>query len=115
MKQAKSIALIGLAASLILFAHYAGADEGKSVVARAGNQGLVTLGQTRNYGEVRIGSPGSRRVVPGQIPRVEPHLEVAGGTTASGGGIVDECRQESQTGNLITRFLIGQLPGVRCN
>ncbi len=114
MKQAKAIALIGLAASLILFAHYSGADEGISEVARAGNQGLVTLGQTTVYSEVRVGSPGSRRVAPGQIPRVQPHLEAAGGTTASGGGVVDECREESQTGNLIAR-LIGQLLRVRCN
>ena len=114
MKQAKSIALIGLAASLILFAHYAGADEDRSGVARAGNQGLVTQGQGTSYVAVSIGSPGSRRVAPGQIPRVQPHLEAAGGTTASGGGVVDECREESQTGNLIAR-LIGQLPRVRCN
>lgn len=114
MKQSKAIALIGLAASLILFAHYAGADEGRNGVARAGNQGWVTQGQQTQYREGRIGGPDSRRAVPGQIPRVQPHLEVAGSPTTQGGGEVDECRLESQAGNLIIR-LLGQLPRVICD
>ena len=114
MKQVKSIALIGLATSLILFAHYAGADEGRAGVARAGNEGLVTQGSTTQYGEVLIGNRVTRRVAPGQIPQVQPHLETAGSTSVQGGGESDECGLQVQTGNLIAR-LIGELPRVRCN
>ena len=116
MKQAKAIALIGLAASMILFAHYADADEGRNDAVRAGNQGLVTLGPVTQQGQVYIGNPpATGRVAPGQIPRVQPHLVTHGRTTLGGVGELDECGLRAQVSNLVTRFLIGQLPRQSCN
>ncbi len=115
MKQAKAIALIGLAVSLILFAHYAGADAGRNDAVRAGNPGLVTLGPATQYGQVTTGGAPTRRVAPGQIPRVQAHLETHGGAALQGIGEPDECGLRAQAGNPITRFLMGQLPHVLCN
>jgi len=114
MKQAKAIALIGLAASLILFAHYAGADEDRNDAVRAGNQGLVTQGPVTQQGQATIGNSGTRRVAPGQIPRFRPHLETDGGATLQGAEDSDECGRQAQAGNFIAR-LTGQLPRESCN
>ena len=110
MKQAKSIALIGLAAGLILFAHYAGADDG---VTRAGNDGVVAQGQGTAAADVRIGNPVRGRAAPGQIPRVEPHLNADRANTPQTGEGTDDCR--TQGSNVVIRFLIDQLPRRICN
>jgi len=115
MKQAKAIALIGLAASMILFAHYADADEGRNDVVRAGNQGLVTQGPvTQQQGQFIVGNPTTRRAAPGQIPRFQPHLETDGGETNQGIGESGECSRQTQAGNFVAR-LIAQLPRESCN
>ena len=115
MKQAKAIALIGLAASMILFAHYADADEGRNDAVRAGNQGLVIQGPATQQGQVNIGNPpATRRVAPGQIPRVQPHLVTQVGVTPGGAGEL-ECGLRILAGNLVNWFLIAQLPRASCN
>ena len=84
MKQAKAIALIGLAASMILFAHYADADESRNDAVRAGNQGLVIQGPVTQQSQVNIGNVPTRGVAPGQIPQVQPHLVTNSGATLGG-------------------------------
>ena len=115
MKQAKAIALIGLAASMILFAHYADADDGRNDAVRAGNQGLVIQGPATQQGQVTIGTRPTHGVAPGQIPQVQPHLVTQVGAAPLGAGELDECGLQARAGNLITRFLIGQLPRASCN